>query len=817
MDNILIKAIAIVGLILNTFALSAQESKTVVHGRVLDIKSKPLLGATTSLVRDIDSVTVSKMATDEYGRYRYDDIEAGNYQLIVSYLGSERYVSGLLRLEAGAIMTMPDIEVGEDVTLLEEVSVVRKEPYITQKIDRTVVNVDALISNAGTTALDVLERTPSVRVDPNGTINLSGKSGVVVYIDDRPTHMSGEELANYLRSMPASSLQKIEVMQNPPAQYDAAGDAGILNILTKKASRTGFTAGLELGLIQHRYTASNNSMNFGYSSNKLRVNGNVGYVVQNAFADVSISRQFFDANNTVTSTFDQLSKIRRQGQGILSMVNAEYDVTEKSTLGVVLNGTFARPDRKTPNRNSIYDGSGMIDSTLLSDNLEKGYLGNISLNLNYRRKFDKDKHDFIINADYLNFQIDRDQRFNNSGIQNDGQLTFFEQLSGDLESDINIYSIKADYRHPLTEDILISTGVKTNFTKTGNTADYFFVTDGGYEPDYNKTNNFRYKENINAAYINLNAIYQRLTIQLGLRIENTIASGYQAGNVMRPDSSFNRNYTGIFPTLFMLYKMDSSAHNQLRFSYGRRLERPYYQDLNPFINPVDHYTYNVGNPYLEPSFSNKIELSYIFKNMITASAGYSDARNLVSETIEIIEGTYFSRPNNIGRTTVWNASVDVGLSPFRWLDLQFRGEIARLHARGNFYTGHLDNIGYNGYIQGMLGFGLGKGWRAQTDGHYQTNITQAQFVYGSKWGLNTGVSKQISDRTSVRLSVSDIFYTNINRGVINDLRNARANYRNVGDTRRFQLAFSFRFGKSSISRTGSKNDSADEERNRVKL
>lgn len=817
MYNILIRAVTVVGLILNTFALNAQESGSIIHGRVLDIDGTPLVGATTSLVREVDTVTISSVATDEYGKYRHANIEAGDYQLIVNHLGNERYISELLRIEAGATMLMTDIEIGESTTILKEVIVVRKEPYITQKIDRTVVNVDALISSAGTNALDVLEKTPGVRVDPKGMINLAGKAGVVVYIDNRPTYMSGEELANYLRSMPASSLQKIEVMQNPPAQYDAAGDAGILNILTKKAPETGFTAGLDLGLIQHRYTASNNSMNFGYSGNKLRMNGNLGYVVQNGFADVSISRQFVDATGKITSTFDQLSKIRRQGQGMLSMINVDYNLTEKSTMGIVLNGTFARPNRKTPNRNSIYDSGGMLDSTLLSDNLEKGRIGNISFNLNYRRKFDKENHDFIINADYLNFQIDRDQRFNNSGVQNDGLLTFFEQLSGKLESDINIYSINADYRYPLTEDILISTGVKTNFTKTGNTADYFFVKNDEYIPDYGKTNNFRYRENINAAYVNFYADYQRLSIQLGLRIENTIGSGHQLGNVMRPDSSFNRNYTGLFPTLFMLYKLDSLSHNQLRFSYGRRLERPYYQDLNPFLNPVDHYTYNVGNPYLEPSFSNKIELSHIFKNVVTTSIGYSDARNLVSETIEIMDGTYYSRPNNIGRTTVWNASVDVALSPIRWWDLQFRAEMARLHARGDFYMGYLDNIGYNGYIQGMMGFGLGKGWRVQVDGHYQTDITQAQFVYGSKWGVNTGVSKKISDRTSIRFSASDIFYTNINRGIINDLHDARANYRNVGDTRRFQLNFSFRFGNSGVSKPGNQTNSADEERSRVKL
>ncbi|QNL48067.1 TonB-dependent receptor [Olivibacter sp. SDN3] len=816
MHNILIKAIAVTGLLWHTFALNAQESNGKIQGRVLDNKSNPLISASIVLVREADSSAVRTVATDGQGRYRFDKIEPGDYRVAVSYLGNERYISGLLRLEAGAAMPVPDIEVVESATVLEEVSIVQTEPYITQKIDRTVVNVEALISNAGTTALDVLERTPGVRVDPNGTINLGGKVGVMVYVDERPTYMSGEELANFLRSMPASSLEKIEVMTNPPANYDAAGDAGILNILTKKARGEGFTAGLELGLVQHRHTASNNSLNFSFSGNRFRMHGNVGYVVQNGFADVSISRRFLEGK-TVTSSFNQFSAIRRPGRGLLSTVNAEYSITERSTLGIVLGGTFARPDRENPNQNTITDGDGMLDSTLVAENSEKGSLDNMSVNLNYRRKFDKDRHDFAVDADYLNFHINRDQWFNNSGIQNDGQLTFFEQLSGQLGANIDIYAAKADYRYPLAENFLLALGVKSSFTKTVNIADYFFVEDGIYEPDFDKTNSFNYQENINAAYVNMNADYERLSIQLGLRVENTLASGHQLGNAMRSDSSFNRNYTGLFPTVFMLYKLDSLAERQLRFSYGRRLERPYYQDLNPFLTPIDHFTYTVGNPYLEPSFSNKVELSYIYKGMITTSIGYSDTRNLVTETIEIVDETYYSRPNNIGRTIVWNAAVDAGFSPAPWLDVQLRGEVARLHAKGSFYTGVLDNTGYNGYLQGMVGVGLGKGWRIQTDGHYQTDITQAQFVYGSKWGLNAGVSKKLSERASFRLGVSDIFYTNINRGIINDLRNTQAEYRNIGDSRRVQAAFSYRFGKSGVYRPSREDDSAGEERNRVKL
>lgn len=809
--------LAVICILVRCYLLNAQDANGKIQGRVLGQDTLPLSGASVTLITEKDSLFISATITDDNGVFVFDDIPSGGYRIVSTYLGGKKRISDPVQLSPGDTALIPDMVLeGSDIALAE-VNVTGRMSFVEQKIDRTVVNVDALISNAGTNALDVLGKTPGVRVDPNGTINLRGRAGVMVYIDDRPTYLSGEELAAYLRSMPASSLEKIEVMPNPPAHYDAAGDAGILNIRTKKTRERGFNAGLDLGVVQHRHTATNNSLNFNFVNDKLKIYGNMGYIVQNGFADLTISRRFMDDSGAVTSFFDQFSAVRRRGYGFLSTLSAAYDLSEKSTLGIILGGQLVYPKSMIPNRSSITNADGTPDSSIVAENDERSHFRNSSINLNYRRKFSRERSDLSIDADYLSFRIARDQWFNNSGFQSDGRLSFFEQLSGMLGSDINIYSAKADYRHPFGGKLLLASGIKTSFTETDNIADYFYVIDNALEPDLEKTNRFRYRENIHALYLNANGDYERLSVQLGLRLESTEADGHQLGNAVMPDSTFTRNYTNLFPTVFMLYKMDSLENRQFRLSYGRRLERPYYQDLNPFITPIDRFTYMVGNPYLEPSFSNKLELSYIYKGRITTTVGYSDTRNLTSETIEIIDGIYYSRPGNIGETKVWNLSIDAGFNPISWLNFHLYGEIARLHSRSDFYTGLLDNKGYNGYLQGMCGVNLGEGWNMQLDGHYQTDIIHAQFVYGSKWGLNAGLSKKIANRASLRLSVSDIFYTNINRGVINNLDNTQASYRNVGDSRRVQLAISYRFGKTDMAKPNQESDSANEERNRVKL
>lgn len=797
--------------------VKAQIAIGKITGKVRDATQKPADGATITLRGVKDSIVLKYELADAGGCFVFNGLKTGLYQVFITAAGYAPYKSDTIAIsDKQPAVALKEVVLQTGNIALKEVSINGKKSYIEHKIDRTVVNVDAIISNAGATALEVLEKSPGVLVDQNGTISLKGQQGVVIFIDDKPSYLSGAALADYLRSLPSSSLQQIEIMTNPPAKYDAAGNAGVINIKTKKTQVRGFNLGLSLSIGQSRYTRTNNSLNFNYRKNKLNLFGNLAYTVRNSYADVAIFRRYKNTDGQTTGSFNQDTYNRRQGHGGKLTIGADYDASPNTTFGIALTGLARYPYLLSTGTGNLLNAAGQPDSSVISKNTEKGSFKNTALNLTYRREFKKDGPDITANLDYLHYATTNQQDFDSQTFLPGGALINQSSLNGSLPSNIKILSGKADYGHPLGGGLKLEAGLKTSYTQTDNVAGYFNTVDGNTTPDYDKTNHFNYKENINAAYLNFNKEFKRLSIQAGLRLENTSSKGHQLGNVLKPDSAFNRNYTNLFPTLFLQYKLDSLADNQIQLNYGRRIDRPYYQDLNPFVSPLDKFTYYVGNPYLQPSFANKIELAYIFKNHITGTLSYSDTKNDTDETIQIVNGIYYSRPGNIGHKTVSSFSVDADFEPAKWLTVQVNGEVTHVHSRSNFYTGLLDTKGTFVYGQGILQFKLKKGFNLQLDGNYQSSITSAQFVTGSKGALNAAVSKNLSPKVTLKFSVNDILYTNINRGTINNLYLTDASYTNHGDTRSALLTLSFRFGKAVAGQRKKEQTGADTEQGRVK-
>ncbi|WP_166641852.1 outer membrane beta-barrel family protein [Pedobacter duraquae] len=703
-----------------------------------------------------------------------------------------------------------------DTLKLKEVVISAQRKFIQQKTDRTVINVSALISTAGTSVLEILTLAPGVSVDQNGTITMKGKQGVMVLIDDKLSYLSGADLEAYLRSLSSDIVQEIELMTNPPAKYDASGNAGVINIKTKKQQVKGFNIGVNLSLRQTKVAATNNSMDMNFRKGKVNVFGNFAYTIRNGYADVNIYRQYKDEVGNPLNSFNQDTHFQRRGYGFLATAGADYFASEHTTFGIAVKGLSRYPENLSTSIGHISNSAGAVISTITSENHEKGNFKNGGLNLNYRRTFDNKGAELSGSLDYLNYTTLNNQNFSAQSYDIAPLSLVHDSLFGHLPSGINIYAGKMDFSQTLATGWKLESGIKSSYTNSDNLAEYFNVVAQAEIPDYEKTNHFKYQESINAGYLNLNKDFKRLNIQAGLRIEQTSAKGHQFGNIQRPDSAFQRNYLNLFPTFYALYKIDSTAMHQVKFNYGRRIDRPYYQDLNPFISPLDKFTYYVGNPYLKPSFSDNFELSYIFKNRLTMSTHYSSSHDAVNETIEIANGNYYSRPGNIGNVQVYGISVDGNYAPTRWLSLQLNGELSNIKSKSDFYTGTLNTSGYFTYLQALIQLSAGKGWSGQLDGNYQSRQTNAQFLTAAKGRLNAALAKKISASLQLKISVSDILYTNINKGTINNLKNTEATYKNLGDTRVGILSVSMRFGKAVKGQRRHDAGSADTEQGRVK-
>lgn len=700
---------------------------------------------------------------------------------------------------------------------LNEVIVEKKKVFVENKIDKTVLNVDALISVAGGDAMDVLEKAPGIVVDQNGTITFKGKSGVAVFIDDKPTYLSGADLEAYLKSLPASSLNQIELMTNPPAKYDAAGGAGIINIITKRTKAKGFNGSATSRVSMGKREQTRQGLNLNYLNNKVRLFGNVGYAYQNSVTDLYIFRRFKNEDLSTKSLFDQSTIMNRRNQTTNAKIGLDYYISEKATIGVGVTGIFKSGNRRSDVYSTLSDASSVLDSTITAKNREKDKFKNGGINLNYRYDIDSIGRKFTVDFDYLKYSTETSQTFNNTVYQSDNSISNQDELIGDLPSKIDIYSFKTDYTHPLKKDGAFEAGYKVSFSNTDNSADYRDVINNSPVPNYDMSNHFKYKEIINAAYVNFNTTYKRFTFQTGIRLESTYSNGNQLGNIEKLASEFKRTYTNLFPTLFVQYKLDSIGNNQLVAAFGKRINRPYFQDLNPFISPLDKFTFYSGNPYLNPSFAYNYELSYRYKGYFSTTISHGFSKDDINETIEINNGIYYSRPGNIGKSKFYSINFTADIPFFKWWKANFYTEITHSKYQSKLYTEDLNSSGTFCYFSANNSFTFSKNWSGELGGNYQTDVVSSQFTLGARGSINVGVKTKILEgKGSLKFSVNDILYGNINTGTINNLKLTDATWVNKPDSRFAALTFTYSFGTTFKTKEQHEASGADAEKNRVK-
>jgi hypothetical protein len=797
----------------------AQTTAGSVTGTVSNQEGKAMEGATVSLLKAKDSSVIKVSITGTDGKFEFEQVK-DTCLVAVTFIGFTGYTSAPVVITAGnTSVQLPPIMLQQQSTvLIPGVTVVATKPFVERKIDRVIVNPDALITNAGSNALEILEKSPGVQVSLDGAISLKGKQGVVVLIDDRPTNLSGAALAGYLKSIAGSTMNTVEIMTTPPAKYDAAGNAGVINIRLKKTTVRGWSGSLNLSYGQGFYARNTNSLNFNYRVNKLNFFGNLAYNINNDYQQLDIEREYLNTDGSFRSLFRQGSFIKNERRTGSVRLGVDYYISKKITMGLVLNG-FNNPSDVTTTSNADMFNAGMtVDSFIRARSEQHQEWKNRSVNLNLSHVFDGKGRSLTVNADRVSYRQTADQSLITSAFLPDNSLKSRNLLIGNLPTDIDITTAKVDYVNPIKGGGNLEGGVKVSYINTDNTADFFDEDiNGNKVVNYNLSNRFKYDENINAAYVNFNRDFNRLSLQAGLRLEHTKIQGDQLGNPQKPDSSFERSYTNLFPTFYLSYKLDSNANHQLGLSYGRRIQRPNYQDLNPFVYPLDKFTFFAGNPYLRPTFSHNIELSHTFKNTITTTLQYSSIKDVIQETIEQSSNLFVSRPGNIGKQTDIGVSVNVSWQPakIKWWTQQLYTEVVNNHFEGMLYTEKLDARGTYWLLTGTSQFKLSKLWSAEIGGFVKSSAITGQFSASPIWIMRIGGQKRImKERGSIRLVLNDVFKSFEPRGRIVSIANSRASYHNYLDSRVLTLSFSYRFSKGSGLRARQSGGS-DSERNRI--
>lgn len=800
-------------LALSSAAFSQNLSK--VNGRVTDDTQKPVQGVTVSLYKAQDTLLVKAVLTGNDGLFVFEAVKDGDYLVGVSSVGYKKTVSEVLHIRDGAEIKVPTLVMQTESKNMKELVITGKKPLFEQKADKLVVNVDASPTNAGANALEVLEKSPGVSVDKDGNISLKGKTGVQVFIDGKPAYLSGTDLVNYLRSLQGAQLEQIEIMTNPPAKYDAAGNSGIINIKTKKTKQFGYNVTATIGYSQGIYAKNNQNINFNYRKNKLNLFGTVSRYERNHFQNLSIQRKFSDqGTKELLSRFEQVSKMRNLGTSNNAKIGADYFISKKTTIGAVVNG-FYNPGVFTNQSNiNISDANDVLQSKTYAKSESRNTWKNISANVNFRHQFDSTGKELTADLDFIHYNAPNKQSIGNYYFDAAGNPVFVpDTLYGSLPQSISIYSAKVDYVHPLKKGAKFEAGLKTSFVETDNNAVYDSLINNKLVRDYGRSNHFVYDENINAAYVNYSRpLSKKITGQFGLRLENTVAHGYQKTT----GEKFTLNYTQLFPTAFIQYAVNEK--NNLSVNYGRRINRPDYQSLNPFVEFLDRYTFEVGNPYLKPEFSHNIEMSYSYNNFITATVNYTKTKDIIQQVLEQNEqeNQTYIRIANIAK----REQVGIAVSAYKQIK-NFSGNVY-VNVSDNKFSGIVNNTyvtvkGTTAMFNASASYKFKKGWNTEISGFYRTATPEGVFRIGSFGTINLGVSKTLlKEKATLRLNVRDVLWSqrfkgNIQYGAIN------TQFQQYGDSRVASLTFTYRLSKGKVnSNNRRKAGGAGDEQNRVK-
>jgi iron complex outermembrane recepter protein len=810
-----------------SFAGNAQVTGGKVTGKVIDGNTKTIEAASITLHKASDSTVAKMSVANKEGNYQFENVVEGNYFVSISAVGHSKGFSDKFTVDAAhAAIEVKTIELVPVSKNLGAVTITTKRPLIEQRIDRTIVNVDASVSNVGATALEVLEKSPGISVDKDGNVSLKGKQGVQVYIDGRPSYLSGADLANLLRNMNANQLEQIEIMTNPPAKYDAAGNSGVINIKTKKNKQFGYNGSISATYGQGRYPKTNESVNFNYRKNKVNLFANAGYSYRQNFNDINIQRKFIEANTKeLKSYFEQESKMKDIDKSLNAKLGLDFYATKKTTLGFVVSG-FNSPekDRSTSDVN-IFDNAHILSSITKATTKSDRTWKNIGANLNFRHVFDSTGREITADADYLSYNSTNTQDLINKYYGTNGQPTFRpDTLLGNLPQDIKIYSAKIDYVHPLKKGAKVEFGVKTSFVKTDNDARYDSLQNNLRVLDRGRSNHFIYNENVNAAYINFSKEFsKKFSGQFGFRVENNTAKGHSTGlklkdNVWIPfDSSFRRNNTQPFPTVFLQY--NANEKNTFGLNYGRRIERPDYADLNPFILFLDRYTFEQGNPNLKPQFAHNIELSHTYKGFLTTTLNYTKTTDIISDVLEqnTDQNETFVRKSNIANQRQYGISVSAGIPVKKWWNANLYANVFNNKFNGIVGKDYIEVAATTGQFNISNQFEFAKTWSAELSGFYTTPLIWGVFKIDGFGSVNMGISKKImKGKGSVRFNVRDVLNSNNQNGT-SKYSNIDAAFQQQRDSRVVTLGFTYRFNKGKAANTPKRQTGgASEEQNRVK-
>ncbi len=776
-----------------------------ITGKVLDHENNPVAFANVILNLAADSTMVKVESTDESGFFTIPQVEENKYWLQISYVGLADYNSEIFELE-NEDFDFSTIQMQIVSNELNEITVTASRPILEIKPDKVIFNVEGSINASGSDGLSLLKKAPGVIVDNNDNISLAGKNGVEIFINGKPSPLSGDDLAAYLRNLSSEDIDNIEIITNPSAKYEAEGNAGIINIKMKKDQRLGANGRINAGYSQGHLPGFNGGLSGNFKSNKINVFGRYSGGEYQGFNNFNLYRIQGNAIYDQRSERDFTRK--RQGYNF----GMDFFLNEKNTLGVLANGSHGIRGTSSLSKTYISGvNSEEVDSVLVSETNDETDWDNISLNLNYQLRMENNKN-LNMDLDYGLYKNRGDEYQPNLYKNETESIILSENIySNYMDTDINIGTYKLDYNQELWKGEL-GLGIKSALVITDNLFRVNDVVDGQEYLDEMRSRAFEYTENVNAIYASYGKQIDKFSFQLGLRMEHTFSKGELMAKEITENDLVKRNYVDLFPSLGLTYQLNEK--NNFQLNYSRRLKRPNYENLNPFESRLDELVFERGNPFLNPEYSNNIKFGYTFNSRLNTSLSYSKTKDMISEIIVQVDDKIYNSSLNVASQDNWNLNVSAPFPIAKWwntyTDLSGSYQKNSTTILETNEKEELEVYSFNAYMQNN--FDLPWGLKLEVSGWYASPSVYGGFLRTKQmFGVDAGIQKSfLKGNAKLKIGLDDIFYSQKWRGE-NNYGNDYARADGVNDSRRLKINFSYAFGnqkvKSRRRSTGSEAES----------
>ena len=763
--------------------------------------------ATVAIFKLKDSTLVKADVTDGNGGFKLSNVPKGQFYLTISSVGFEKFSSKMIEI-LDKNLELPSFIVKNETKTLGEVVVTSRKPMIEVLADKTVFNVQASLSATGTTGFELLRKSPGIIIDNADNLILEGKTGVAIYIDGRPSILRGEDLTNFLKTLQAADIEAIEIITQPSARFDAAGNAGIVNIRLKKDKRFGTNGSVALGGSYGIFGRLNSSVSVNNRSKKVNFFANYSN-------NLGKTQSFMDLYRQQASTvFDLKTETVNDAKSHNVKAGADVFINNKSTFGVILNGNFNAGIMKTDSRTPI----SLLTATspnqvLVAQNSSDYDNKNLYLNTNYRFA-DTLGHVLNVDADYGVYNSKRlnDQPnfyYNGSETQKISERIY--QMN--TPKTIGILTFKADYEQSFLKGKL-GIGAKFSQVKTDNTFDFYDFLNNNKIKNLDRSNQFNYTENINAAYVSYNQNFGKVSFQGGLRVEHTASEGKLTSSQQNKDSLVLRDYVNFFPSGGLTY--NPNQNNAWALTYSRRVERPNYQSLNPFETKTDELTSYRGNPYLQPQYTDNLKLSHTYKYTLTTSLSYSYVKDFFAQITDTVESTRnFMMEQNIANQRVINLGISYPFEVAKWWNVYVNVNAyqSSFEAKNEKFTAITQTTAS---FYGQNTFSLPQKWTLEVSGWFSSpSVWGGTYLTKSLGSLDLAIQKKVFNETvSVRLAVSDVLFTSPWGGnmTYGDLK---ISGRGGWESRQIKLNLSYNFGNKQVKSARKRDPGLEDEKGRI--